>query len=37
MQVSIREYFSHRIDTRGQLIWHYRDPKTHLFDEQIMT
>jgi hypothetical protein len=36
-QVSIKDYFSHRIDTAwADLFWHYRDPKTHLFDDKIM-
>lgn len=36
-QVSIKDYFSHRIDTAwADLFWYYRDEKTHLFDDKIM-
>ena len=35
--VSVKAYFSHRIETRwADLLWHYRDNATHLFDEQFM-
>jgi hypothetical protein len=36
-QVSIKAYFSDRIDTSwADLFWNYRDPKTDLFDEKTM-
>ena len=35
--VPVKDYFSHRIETRwADLLWHYRDNATHLFDEQFM-
>lgn len=35
--VSVKEYFSHRIETSwADLFWKYRDKSSHLFDEQIM-
>jgi hypothetical protein len=35
--VSVKEYFSHRMDTTwADLFWKHRDPINHLFDEQIM-
>lgn len=36
-RVSLREYFSYRIDsTWPDLFWRHRDPNTHLFDQQFM-
>jgi hypothetical protein len=36
-EVGAREYLSHRIDTTwADVLWHYRDEKTSLFDEQFM-
>lgn len=36
-QVSIKNYFSHQIDTAwADLFWQHRDKKTHLFDDRIM-
>lgn len=36
-QISIKDYFSHRIDTSwADLFWQYRDASTHLFDERLM-
>lgn len=35
--VSVGEYISHRIDTAwADLLWHYRDEQTALFDERCM-
>jgi len=35
--VSVREYFSQRIDTTWtDLFWPYRDNRTYLFDDQLM-
>jgi hypothetical protein len=34
---SIKDYFSHRIDTAwADLFWHHRDRQTHLFDDRLM-
>jgi hypothetical protein len=36
-QVSIRHYFSHRVDTIwADLFWRHRDRQTHLFDDRLM-
>lgn len=36
-QVSASEYISHRIDTAwADVLWHYRDQRTALFDDQFM-
>jgi hypothetical protein len=36
-QVSLKEYFSHHIDTKwADLFWPYRDMTTNLFDDRIM-
>ena len=35
--VSLKDYFSHRIDTDwADFLWHYRDKQTQLFDERVM-
>ena len=37
-KVSVKDYFSNRVDNEwSDLFWHYRDDKTNLFDEQIMS
>lgn len=36
-KISVKDYFSHRIETRwAYLFWHFRDPKSRLFDEKVM-
>ena len=36
-QVSLREYFSHKIDTDwANLFWNYRNLENHTFDNQLM-
>jgi hypothetical protein len=36
-EITVKDYFSHRIETRwADLFWHFRDPKSRLFDEKIM-
>lgn len=36
-QVSVKDYFSHRIDTAwADLFWQHRDRQTHLFDDRLM-
>jgi hypothetical protein len=35
--VPVKDYFSHRIETRwADLFWHFRDPKSRLFDDKVM-
>ncbi len=37
MQVSVKDYFSHRIDTDwADLFWRHRDKPTQLFDDRVM-
>lgn len=37
MQVSVKDYFSHRIDTDwADLFWRHRDGQTQLFDDRVM-
>ena len=37
IQVSVKDYFSHRIDTDwADLFWRHRDKQTQLFDERVM-
>lgn len=37
VQVSVKDYFSHRIDTDwADLFWRHRDQQTQLFDDRIM-
>jgi hypothetical protein len=36
-EMPVKDYFSHRIETRwADLFWHFRDPKSQLFDEKFM-
>lgn len=37
IQVSVKDYFSHRIDTDwADLFWRHRDKQTQLFDDRVM-
>jgi hypothetical protein len=37
VQVSVKDYFSHRIDTDwADLFWRHRDKQTQLFDDRVM-
>jgi hypothetical protein len=36
-EVSVKDYFSHKIETQwANLFWHFRDPKSRLFDDKLM-
>lgn len=36
-EIPVKDYFSHRIETRwADLFWHFRDPKSRLFDDKLM-